>query len=163
MDLLRETSQLALSRRRTYRLEIDLTDNAILIIDENNSGPDTLVKSIPLEPVNEVRLDVIPTGVTKPDPPKYNDAAFITDVTGHRVGAATVSGHTVWAAGFKSDGSVVNAAGIPTSVNLYVWPPKTPGSTTPRTKQEIRVITMFGGSGAIRYWQHNGTTFVPFN
>ena len=45
LDLMRETGQLALTRRRNFRFEIDLTANAVLIIDENNALPDRLVKS----------------------------------------------------------------------------------------------------------------------
>src|SRR5690606_12124183 len=33
IDLMQEAKQMALTRRRTFRFEIDLTDNAMLIID----------------------------------------------------------------------------------------------------------------------------------
>jgi prepilin-type N-terminal cleavage/methylation domain-containing protein len=160
MDLMREAGQLALTRRRTMRLEIDLTDNALLIIDENGAAADTLVKMIPLDKPADVRVDVIPNGVTKPNPPNYANAAFAADGTGHMSGATSVTGHNVWAARFQRDGSVVNAADVPISVNLYIWPPASAGSLTPRNRKEIRAITMFGGSGAMRFWKHNGTTFV---
>ncbi len=161
IDIMRESAQMALARRRTIRFEIDLTDNAVLIIDENNAAPDTRVKSIPLEKVNEVRFDMIPAGITKPNPPNYADITFAPDTVGHRVGTTNVSGHSVWSARFRSDGSVVNNANIPVSVNIYSWPPASPGSTTARNLGEIRAVTMFGGSGAIRYWKHNGTKFIP--
>lgn len=163
MDLMREAGQLALTRRRAFRLEIDLTDNALLIIDETTAGvPDTLVKSIPLDPTSEVRMDTIPTGVTKPDPPDYNDAVFAVDAIGHQRGGDTVIGHRVWAASFQSNGSVVNASDIPISVNLYLWPPKAAGDDTPRRISEVRAITMFGGSGAVRYWKYDGAGFLPY-
>lgn len=160
IDVMRETAQLALNRRRTMRFQIDLTANAMLIIDEFNAQPDVLVKSIPLELTRDLRNDIIPVGVTIPNPPNYANIAFTTDTTGHRVGAATVNGNSIWAARFRSDGSVVNAANVPISASIYIWPPVTPGSTTPRNLAEVRAITLFGGSGAIRYWKHNGTTFV---
>jgi prepilin-type N-terminal cleavage/methylation domain-containing protein len=161
MDLMREAGQLALTRRRTMRLEIDLTDNALLIIDETTvSDPDVLVKMIPLDKPADVRVDVIPNGVAKPNPPNYTDAAYATDGVGHMRGAVTVTGHNVWAARFQRDGSVVTAADNPISVNIYIWPPASAGSLTPRNRKEIRAITMFGGSGAMRFWKHNGTTFV---
>lgn len=164
MDFMREANQLALNKRRTMRLEIDLTDNKLLLIDEKGTGAsdDTELKAIPLESPAEVRMDIIPTGITKPNPPNYNDATFATDTIGHKRGSTTITGHNVWAACFKSDGSVVNAAGTLISANLYVWAPVSAGSTNPRSKQEIRAITMFGGSGAVRYWKHNGTNFVPY-
>lgn len=160
IDLMREANQLAITRRRTMRFEIDLTDNTVAIIDENGTGADTEVKEIPLELTRDVRIDSLPTGVTKPNPPNYTDITFTTDAIGHMEGATSVIGHQVWAARFRSDGSMVNAANTPISVNIYSWPPITPGSTSPRSKLEVRAITVFGGSGAIRYWKHNGINFV---
>lgn len=160
IDLMGEASQLALTRRRTFRLEIDTTDNAVLIIDEAGGSPDVLVKKIPMEKAADIRMDRIPAGVSKPNPPNYTDISFVTDATGHYENGTQVTGHTVWAARFRSDGSVVNASNALTSVNVYIWPPITPGSLTPRNRSEVRAITLFGGSGAIRYWKHNGTTFV---
>ncbi len=160
MDIMREASQLAITRRRTMRVEIDLTDNAVLIIDEMGAAADVLLKKVPLEATKDVRMDVIPNGVTKPNPPNYTDAAYAADSLGHLVGVTTISNHSVWAARFKSDGSVVNAANTPFSATLYVWPPVTPGSTTARSPGEIRAITFFGGTGAVRYWRYSGTAFV---
>lgn len=160
IDVMRETAQLALQKRRTFRFEIDLTDNEINIIDENGTAADVRIKNIPLEMTKEVRVDMIPVGVTKPNPPNYTDITFAVDSLGHLEGSTTVTGHSVWAARFRSDGSVVNAANNPISANIYVWPPQTPGSTTPRNKTEVRAITVFGGSGAIRYWKHNGVGLV---
>lgn len=160
IDLMREAAQTALTKRRTIRFEIDLTDNAALLIDENGAGAAVQLKKIPLEAVGDIRMDIIPTGVAKPNPPNYNDAVYAADGLGHLVGTTTVTGHSVWAARFRSDGSVVNAANIPVSANIYVWPPASYGSSVPRNKAEVRAITIFGGSGAVRYWKHNGTTFV---
>jgi prepilin-type N-terminal cleavage/methylation domain-containing protein len=162
MDLMREASQLALNRRRTTRLEIDLTENAVHIIDENNADPDTLLKSIPLDSINEVRIDAQPTGVTAPAPPDYDDAVFADDTIGHWRDGVETSGNLVWTARFRSDGSVVNAANTPISATIYSWPPKTPGDAEARAVEEVRAITMFGGTGAVRYWKHNGTAFIPF-
>lgn len=160
LDLMREASQLALAQRRTIRFEIDLTDNVVLLIDQNGSAAGTQIKKVPLEATKDIRVDTIPTGVTKPNPPNYTDIAFTTDTVGHTVGASTVNGHSIWAARFKRDGSVVNAADTPISVNIYVFPPVSNGSTTPRIKNEVRAITMFGGSGAIRYWRYENSAFV---
>ena len=160
IDVMRETAQLAITRRRTMRFEIDFTANAILVIDENGAQPDTQIKRIPLELLRDVRMDVIPATIAKPNPPNYTDIVPAVDAVGHFVGAANVIGNTVWVARFRSDGSVVNNANIPINANIYSWPPITPGSTTARNKGEIRAITLFGGTGAIRYWKYAGTTFV---
>ena len=160
IDLMREAGQLALNRRRTIRFEIDYTDNVALLIDENGSAADTQIKKIPLELTRDVRMDIIPAAITKPNPPNYTDAAAAADTRGHLVGSTPITGHSVWMARFRSDGSVVNTTDVPISANIYSWPPITPGSTTARNTGEVRAITIFGGSGAIRYWKHNGTTFV---
>jgi Tfp pilus assembly protein FimT len=163
MDLMREAAQTAMVKRRTIRFEIDLTDNAVLLIDESQNSPQgQQVKKIPLELVRDVRVDSLPTGITKPNPPNYTDIAFATDTVGHRVGATTITAHNIWACRFKSDGSVVNAGGTPVSVNIYVWPPQSAGSSTPRNTGEVRAITLFGGSGAIRYWKWTGSAFTPY-
>ena len=165
MDLMREAGQLALTKRRTFRLEIDLTDNKLLIIDEDNTVSPAIhreIKAIPLESVGEIRMDTAPTGISKPNPPNYDNAAFANDATGHKRGNATVTGHNVWAARFKSNGSVVKADGTPVSATLFVWAPLVPGSVNPRNSKEVRAITIFGGTGAVRYWKYNGTAFNPY-
>ncbi len=163
MDLMREANQLAITRRRTMRFEIDLTANALLIIDQNGSAAGTLIKSIPLERTQDVRVDIAPTGVAAPNPPNYANAAYAADSVGHQANGATVIGNNVWQCRFLSDGSVVNMAGAPVPINgtIYVWPPVAFASTTARNLDEVRAVTLFGGSGAVRYWKHNGTTFVP--
>ena len=160
IDVIRETSQLAMTRRRTMRVEIDLTDNAILQIDENNSDPDTLIKRIPLDNVSDIRVDARPAGVNPPNPPNYADAAFSTAILSHEEGGSTVSGHQVWVARFESTGSVVDSVDNPISSTIYIWPPSAPASSVSRSKGEIRAITLFGGSGALRLWKYDGSTFV---
>ncbi len=160
MDLMREAAQLAVTERRTIRFEIDLTDNAVLLIDQSLSASGNLIKKIPLEETKEVRVDVIPDGIIKPYP-NYNDITFTVDTVGHLAGTTAVNGHNIWAARFKRDGSVTNLAETPISANIYVWPPISPGTTEARHDTEIRAITMFGGSGAVRYWKYDSNDFVP--
>jgi hypothetical protein len=96
-------------------------------------------------------MDVAPTGIVAPTPPNYALAPFVAGV---------------WSLRFRSDGSVTTAAGIPVSGTLLLWPPKkVPYDSTDlvaRSKAEIRAITIFGGSGAVRYWKFDGTTWVAF-
>jgi prepilin-type N-terminal cleavage/methylation domain-containing protein len=151
MDLMREAGQLALNKRRTVRLDIDLSNSAAPFVRmrDNAGATNILDKTIPLEQFKEVRMDVAPTGITVPNPPNYP--------------LATLTGG-VWTLRFRSDGSVVNAAGIPMSGTLILWSPRSvpynASDLTPRQLTEIRAITVFGGSGAVRYWKHNGTAFT---
>ena len=165
MDLMREASQLALTRRRTIRFEIDRTANRILIIDGKGPGfaDDTEIKAIPIEPASEIRMDQIPMGATRPNPPNYNDVVFGNDTIGHLRGGTPVIGNTVWQIAFLRDGTAVNAANNASfSATLYVWAPLTPSNPAPRNIKEVRAITLFGGSGAVQYWKHNGTTFLAY-
>lgn len=165
MDLMAETGQFALTRRRTFRFEVDLTDNTAKVIDENDigAGDDREVKSIALESPGEIRVDIMPTGVTKPDPPGYNDAVYSPDSIGHTSsGNKKIIGHNVWAVRFQRDGTVVNAAGSLINANLYVWIPRAPNSNQPWNKKLVRCLTLAGTSGAVRYWKHDGTKFLPY-
>lgn len=165
LDLMRETNQMALTRRRTFRFEVDLTANTALIIDENEPGnaDDIQIKSIQLEPVSDIRVNQAPAGITTTNLPGYAAAVYANDSIGHQVpGKPRVSGNTVWATRFRSDGSVVNTAGVPVSATLYVWEPSTPGATTAKNNNGIRVVTLFGGSGAVRYWKYNNNQFYSY-
>ena len=164
MDLMREANQLALNRRHNFRVEIDLTDNALLLIDEASGAAGKQVKSLPLESPADIRIDVNPTGITPPNPPNYANATFATDTVGHtaQTSSTTITGHNIWVARFRSDGSVVNSAGAPVSATIYSWPPKTSGGTTARNTNEVRAVTLYGGSGAVRYWKYNGTAFQAY-
>lgn len=153
MDLMREASQRAMNLRRTVRIELDGNgDTPVLrMIDEIGAAPGTPVKTIPLEQIRNVRMDP-PAGFVAPNPPNYPNVVF----TGG-----------VWSARFRSDGSVVDAANLPISTTLYSWRPKgderTPfniADLEPGRPLETRAITIFGGSGAVRYWRYNGATFV---
>lgn len=165
MDLMREASQLALTRRRLIRFEIDRTADRVLIIDGNGTGfaDDSEIKSVPIETAAELRMDQNPTGVTRPNPPNYNNAVFINDTIGHLRNGIPVSGNSVWQVAFLRDGTAVNPNNnLPVSATLFLWTPLTAGNPAARNTKEVRAITLFGGSGAIRYWRYDGTTFLPY-
>lgn len=165
MDLMREASQLALTRRRIIRFEIDRTANRVLIIDGNGPGfaDDSEIKSVPIEPASELRMDQNPTGVTRPNPPNYNNAVWVNDTIGHLRNGTPVSGSSVWQIAFLRDGTAVNPNNnLPVSATLFLWSPLTAGNPAARNIREVRAITLFGGSGAVRYWRHDGMTFLPY-
>lgn len=151
MDLMREAGQLAMTRRRTMRFELDWNDPSqpiARIIDENG-GAGTVLKSIPLEPANMVRMDVVPNGISVPNPPNYP--------------AVTIAG--IASARFRSDGSVRNALELPISGTVIFWPPINEpqydsGNLTPRSSGEVRAITMDGSSGAMRFWKYDGSSWL---
>lgn len=149
MDLMREAGQLALTRRRTILFEINgtVTDRPVVrLVDD---ATDEVLKTVPLEPLSRVRMDVAPVGLSAPNPPNYPVAVYAGNV---------------WAVGFTSRGTVVNAGGLPVSATLYSWrpimepaTPFNPSNLTPARREEVRAVTIFGGSGAVRYWKFTGT------
>ena len=154
MDLMREAGQLALERRRTFRFELDLNNSQRpvgRIIDQDSTQATAFrTKEVPLEPVNEVRMDLPPLGIIRPNPPNYANAAFTSGV---------------WTAFFRSDGTVVTATGTPISATLFFWPPKREpydASNLEPRPGEVRALTIFGGSGAVRFWKHNGTAWASW-
>lgn len=149
VNVLREASQLALTQRQAMRVEIDGTNKTIKIVDENFNGTtdDRIVRTVYLEKYADMRLDTAPSGVTKPNPPNYTDASF----TGTP---------KVWKIWFKRDGQATDSAGTPLSATLYIWPPNPANTNQASNKKLARAITIFGTSGVIRFWKHNGTDYV---
>jgi type II secretion system protein H len=150
INVMREASQLALTQRQAMRVEIDATNKRIKLIDENFAGTtdDRVVRTVYLDNSAIIRVDAAPIGVTKPNPPNLPDAVF------------TGTAPKVWKIWFRRDGTATDSAQAALSATLYIWPPDPADSTRAKDKKLVRAITIFGGSGAIRLWKHNGTTFV---
>lgn len=159
MDLMREASQRALNQRRSVRFEVDVTLNQVHIIDEVTAGDDVLLKSVPVESTSVLKMDLPPTPLNRAALPGYADAVFAIDAIGHLKNGEMITGSRVFAIVFRSDGAVVNAANIPISRTLFIYPPTSATSDTASDARQIRGITIYGGSGAVRYWKYNGTTF----
>lgn len=152
LSVLREASQLALTQRQPMRVELDATNKTIKIYDENlaGAGDDQQVRIVYLENSSIIREDAAPSGVTAPTPPNYTAAAF------------TGSSPKVWKIWFRRNGTVTDnqATPVPTSVTLYVWQPDPANTNQAKNNKQVRAITIFGGTGVIRFWKYNGTTFV---
>jgi prepilin-type N-terminal cleavage/methylation domain-containing protein len=160
MDLMREAGDEARDRIRTIRLEINgnvIADKpAVVMIDEMgtplNFADDVVIKMVPLEPLSKLRMDRAPTGM--PLPPLNYPAVVYTS--------------NVWTLRFTPSDQVLNAAGTaPVNATLYSWRPimdeDTPydqNNLTPARPEEVRAVTINGGSGAVRYWKWTGTSWV---
>jgi Tfp pilus assembly protein FimT len=148
-NVFREAAQLALTQRQPMRVELDATNKTIRIVDENLStaSDDKEVRKVKLENAALLRVDVMPTNVTKPDPPNYPDAPY----TGTPA---------VWKIWFKRDGTVTDSANAIVSSTLYIWEPNPTNNAQAKDKKLVRCITIFGTTGVIRLWKHDGTNFV---
>jgi Tfp pilus assembly protein FimT len=165
VSFMRQASQRALTQRQPQRLEINLTDNTIQLIDENTSSSgttdDVVVKSQTLELMGEIRAagdgsttrPSFPTNITQPTAPaepNYTPAAF-----------TKVSNKWVWSARYMSDGRVVDGSGNLISATLSFWTPNT-NVNQYKPATAVRAITFFGPTGSTKLWAYSGsgTTFV---
>lgn len=169
LNYMQEAGQRSLMLRRVMRLEIDYTDNKIRIIDENGSNADFLYREDQLLSMSDVRYakttptsndvpaTLAPVGTVSapPSPSNYSAAKFVTST--HTLSL----NHTVCVLRFQSDGSVMDQSGSVTSATLYLWEPySTTNQDTVKSNTYVRAITVFGGTGALRFWKYNGTAFV---
>ena len=160
LDFMRDAGQRALTNRRTMRLEIDLTANVIRIIDKT---PDTVVRQMPLESTANVKIATTPASTNKapgtvpapPAPSNYAAAVYTTSTD------SVSLNNSVCVLQFGSDGTVKDQSNTITSTTLYLWQPQSSTVTdTPANVQGVRAITVFGGTGAVKFWKYNGTAFV---
>lgn len=164
LDYVRIASNRALTQRKSVRLEINYTTNQISIIDDKgtptNFNDDTLVRREPLEPLTRVNMyktaDFVsqPSNVTPipPSPSNYAAATFALNTQSQRV----------WAVRFLLDGRVVDASSspAPVSATLMLWEPSQADAANAKTPKAVRAITIYGGTGVVRYWKYNGTAFI---
>ncbi|HEY8561367.1 MAG TPA: prepilin-type N-terminal cleavage/methylation domain-containing protein [Pyrinomonadaceae bacterium] len=158
IDALQEARQRSLTQREVMRVEIDLTDNQVRLIEENESSTaddDRLVRNFVLAPRSQVRVDSRPSDINTnpseilPVPP----AQFRTSV--HPLSA----GHDVCTFRFLRNGTVVNEGTNATGSNattagltLFVWSPKT---SDQNASDIARAVTIIGGTGSVRLWEYN--------
>jgi prepilin-type N-terminal cleavage/methylation domain-containing protein len=153
VSFMREAYQLAITQRQTFRVKIDQKNRTISLIDENRLplGDEVVIRQVNLIDQSEVRMDQPgfgTPGVVGPPPAPYNYPPAIYN-------------NGIWEIRFRSDGSAVDASGSPLSATLFFWPPsrRNPGGPSPDSKQEIRAVTVFGPSGSIKFWRHDGNQF----
>jgi prepilin-type N-terminal cleavage/methylation domain-containing protein len=143
---MREATSLASAQRRRMRLEIDKTRRLITLYNEEGSispGDDVLVRQEIIPGATEVGLTP-PSGVALPAAPYNYTAAAYDTTTG------------VWKGYFQGDGTITDSTNIPLSATFFFTPP---GATSTSTSNlQIRAVTVFGPSGAIRLWKYRGST-----
>lgn len=158
IDVLQEARQRSLTQRETMRVEIDLTDNMLRLIDENQPGTaddDRVLKSTVLLPQEVVKLEQRPPDISTnpaeimPVPQaQFRQSIYPPSVT-----------HNVCTFRFLRNGTVVNEGTDPVGSNaattgstLFIWSPK---KDDPDESEIARAITVVGASGSVRYWEYN--------
>ncbi|HEU4388806.1 MAG TPA: hypothetical protein VFV34_13475, partial [Blastocatellia bacterium] len=155
VSLIREGHQRAMSQRQTMRLRVDQNAGQMQLIDEGTIpiGDERVIRDVQIN--QNVRMDPPTAGGAPLGPPgtpfNYPVALFQNGV---------------WEALFTADGAMTDAtaAPAPLSATFFFWPvtdSRDPfGAPTLRKPTDARAVTVFGPSGSVRYWRHDGNQFV---
>ncbi len=158
IDIFQEARQRSLTQRETMRVEIDLNDSMVRLIDENlpnTPDDDRVIRSSVLLPQVDVKissrppdistdpLEIMPVPIAQFKPSIYPPSAS----------------HNVCTFRFLRNGTVVNEGtdsigsnAVTTGLTLFIWSPRQ-NSTT---ESEIaRAITVIGATGSVRFWEYN--------
>ncbi len=160
IDVMQEARQRSLTQRETMRVEIDLTDNVVRLIDENTSSTasdDTKLKEFSLLDDEDVRVDERPSQINDNPPEEFPvpSAYFRQSIYPNSLA------HDVCTIRFLSSGKVVdqgtNEVGenaVASGLTLHIWAPK----KSDNTEAEIaRAITIIGATGSIRLWEYDAS------
>ena len=150
IDILQEARQLSLTKRETMRVEIDLTDNMIRLIDENHTDTDSddrIVRKLVLSAPSEVNIEqrAVNIATNPPEPLPVKSAVFTPSVY------PMSNTHRVCTLRFKSNYQVVDEKGDPAGITLHVW---SPSKNDPSQADIARAITVIGTTGSIRMWEY---------
>jgi type II secretory pathway pseudopilin PulG len=161
IDILQEARQRSLTQRETVRVEIDLTDSTVKLIDENTpttATDDREIRRMTLLTPSDVKM------AQRPDDITYNPPEMLPAPTA--VFTSSVyppsSSHNVCTIRFQSNGTVSNAGttaigggSTVTGYSLHIWSPK---KTNPNESDIARSITIVGSTGSIRMWEFDRTS-----
>lgn len=160
IDVLQSARQYSLTKRRTMRVEFNLTQNAVRLIDENNptiDSDDVEISRFILREPSAVKIQGRPNNVTLPPPQSAPcpDAVFIAGV--HPSSPA----HDTFTLRFGRNGTVltagVNGIGTQATVTgatIYIWEPDPANAGAAKDLSLVRAITVMGASGSVQYWEH---------
>lgn len=157
-DILQEARQRSLTQRKTMRVEIDLTANAVRLINEKEptiATDDELLRQVTLIPSAEVRISERPNEIDKNPPEPYETPSAVFKQSNY----PTSLNNQVCTLRFKSDGTVVDAGTNTTGNNaaqvgmtLHIWLPQ---KNSPTQSSIARALTVIGSTGTVRLWEYD--------
>lgn len=163
-DFFQEARQRSLTQRETMRVEIDMDDNIVRLIDENTiatADDDRVIRTKTLFPPGEIVVDSRPFNISV-DPPENPPAPHANFSLSNYPGSIA---HRVCTVRFQSNGSVVNAGttptgtgAVPTGVTLFIWAPSTGNASN---SDITRAITIIGTTGSVRLWEYDPNLAQP--
>ena len=143
-NFLRDAYQRAISQRQTMKVQIDRSSMLMKIIDEN---------TLPVGDEVEVRRAQLSSEISVSQP-TIGGSPLNAPAAPYNYPVAVYSSN-LWVARFRSDGSVVDAAGNTLSATVFFSFVNMKTSDT----NLIRAVTLFGPSGSIRFWRYTGSSF----
>ena len=158
IDVFQEARQRSLTQRETMRVEIDLTDNMMRLIDENlpnTPDDDRIIRASVLLPQTDVKINSRPPDIaTNPlEIMPVPIAQFRTSIYPPSIS------HNVCTFRFLRNGTVVNEGtdsigsnATTTGLTLFIWSPK---KDTTNESEIARAITVIGATGSVRFWEYN--------
>lgn len=163
IDIFQEARQRSLTQRRTMRVEVDMDDRIVRLIDEianDTANDDLVIRTMVLLPDEELRVDDKPFNISENPPELLPTPAAVFSLSNYPKSIA----HRVCTIRFQSNGNVVDAGSTPTGtgatptgVTLFIW---SPNQDNPMNMDIARAVTIIGTTGSVRLWEYdiNATT-----
>lgn len=158
IDIFQEARQRSLTQRETMRVEIDLTENVIRLIDENTSSvstDDLEIRNFFLLPSEDVRLDQRPGQIDYNPPEEFP----VPSAQFRQSNYPRSLLHNVCTLRFLSNGTVVDQGtndigenAVNTGTTLHIWSPNKENNDN---SDIARAVTIVGSTGSIRLWEHD--------
>lgn len=159
-DVLQEARQRSLTQRETMRVEIDLTDNVVRLIDENTAttvDDDKEIRSIQLLLPSEVKIDQRP-GQIADNPPEafpvptalFKQSIYPRSLTHDVCTMRFTRTGTVLDQGTNEKGENAQSTGI----TLHIW---SPDKANVNNSSIARALTVIASTGSIRLWEYDNT------
>jgi len=147
MTQMRYARQLAMSNREAHTFSFDNAAKTITIIDNNAVGTAVLTDGnypqnagsnvIATIPINGMAAGELAYGIPSGFPTTaLGDGVSQTSLTSNRFNLT-----------FQPDGSVINAAGNPTSAGMFIYNSSAPAATA-------SAISILGATGRIKIWRY---------
>jgi len=156
IDILQEARQLSLTKRETMRVEIDLTDNVVRLIDENKTATDTddePVRQISLLDAAEVNVEQRATNIANNPPETLPTKTAVFSPSTYPPSTT----HRVCTLRFKSNYQVVDESDTPTGITLHIW---SPSKSNSGEAEIARAVTILGTTGSIRMWEYDHSSIA---
>ena len=158
IDLMQEARQRSLTQRETMRIEIDLTDNLVRLIDENQpntAADDQLVRSIVILSQADVKINSRPPDIaTNPEEAlpvpiaQFRPSNYPSSVTHNVCTFRFLRNGSVVDQGTDAIGSNATTAGA----TIFLWSAK---ADTENESEVARAITIIGATGSVRFWEYD--------